>query len=94
MKIFEIFAEEILDEKQIWGRKGIAVVRKYRCTTGARKGRIVAKPDQCFKPINIKARIKMKQLRARKGAVMTRKAKRTKRSNPASRRLRILNRKR
>ena len=94
MKIFEIFAEEGLDEKQIWGRKGTAVVRKYRCTSGARKGRIVAKPDQCFKPINIKARIMMKQLRAKKGAVMMRRAKRTKRSNPASRRLRILNRKR
>ena len=94
MKIFEIFAEEVLDEKQIWGRKGTSVVRKYRCTSGNRKGRIVAKPDQCFKPINIKARIRMKRLRSQKGAVMTRKAKRTKRSNPASRRLRILNRRR
>ena len=53
MKIIEIFAEEVLDEKQIWGRKGTSVVRKYRCTSGQRKGRIVAKPDQCFKPINI-----------------------------------------
>ena len=94
MKIFEIFAEEVLDEKQIWGRKGTAVVRKYRCTTGARRGRIVAKPDQCFKPINIKARIQMKRLRSQKGPAMMRRAKRTKRSNPASRRLRILNRKR
>jgi hypothetical protein len=94
MKIFEVFAEEILDEKQIWGRKGIQVVRKYRCTSGQRKGRIVAKPDQCYKPINIKARIRMKQLRSRKGAVMVRKAKRTKRSNPASRRLRVLNKRR
>ena len=94
MKIFEVFAEEILDEKQIWGRKGIQVVRKYRCTSGQRKGRIVAKPDQCYKPINIKARIRMKQLRARKGSVMVRQAKRTKRSNPASRRLRVLNQRR
>jgi hypothetical protein len=94
MKIFEVFAEEILDEKQIWGRKGIQVVRKYRCTSGQRKGRIVAKPDQCYKPINIKARIRMKQLRARKGSVMVRRAKRTKRSNPASRRLRVLNKRR
>tara|TARA_X000001382_G_scaffold50950_1_gene34674 strand:- start:35072 stop:35356 length:285 start_codon:yes stop_codon:yes gene_type:complete len=94
MKIFEIFAEEVLDEKQIWGRKGTSVVRKYRCTSGQRKGRIVAKPDQCFKPINIKARIRMRRLRSQKGAVMVRRAKRTKRTNPASRRLRILNRKR
>ena len=94
MKIFEIFAEEVVDEKQIWGRKGTSVVRKYRCTSGQRKGRIVAKPDQCFKPINIKARIRMRRLRSQKGAVMVRRAKRTKRTNPASRRLRILNRKR
>jgi len=94
MKIIEIFAEEVLDEKQIWGRKGTSVVRKYRCTSGQRKGRIVAKPDQCFKPINIKARIRMRRLRSQKGAVMVRRAKRTKRTNPASRRLRILNRKR
>ena len=82
MKIFEIFAEEVLDEKQIWGRKGTSVVRKYRCTSGQRKGRIVAKPDQCFKPINIKARIRMRRLRSQKGAVMVRRAKRTKRTNP------------
>jgi len=94
MKIFEVFADEVLDEKQIWGRKGNQVVRKYRCTSGSRRGRIVAKPDQCYKPINIKARIRMKQLRSRKGSVMVRKAKRTKRSNPASRRLRVLNKRR
>jgi len=94
MKIFEVFADEVLDEKQIWGRKGNQVVRKYRCTSGSRRGRIVAKPDQCYKPINIKARIRMKQLRSRKGAVMVRKSKRTKRSNPASRRLRVLNKRR
>lgn len=94
MKIFEIFAEEIIDEKQIWGRKGQQVVRKYRCTSGRRKGRIVSKPNQCFAPINIKARINMRRLRAQKGNAMMRRAKRTKRSNPASRRLRILNRKR
>ena len=29
---------------QIWGRNKGKLVRKYRCTSGQRKGRIVAKP--------------------------------------------------
>jgi hypothetical protein len=91
MKIFEIFAEEILDEKQIWGRKGNQVVRKYRCTSGRRKGRIVSNPAQCFKAIDVKKRMTLKRTRAKMGQRISRRAQRTKRTNPASRRLRILN---
>ncbi len=46
-----------LDEKQIWGRRGKDVVRKFRCTVGKRKGRIVAKIAQCFAAPNVKAKI-------------------------------------
>ena len=38
MKVVEI-TENIIP---VWGRSKGKVVRKYRCTTGARKGRIVA----------------------------------------------------
>lgn len=80
-----------LEEKQIWARNGTKVVRKYRCTSGARKGRIVAKIGQCFAAPNVQAKIRMKRTKARLGSKMARKARRTKRVNPASRRVQALN---
>ncbi len=80
-----------ISEKQIWGRRGTQTVRKYRCTSGMRKGRIVATAAQCFAAPNIKARISMKRTRAKIGRRMMRKAQRTRRTNPASRRLKALN---
>ena len=82
---------ESLSEKQIWARSGKKVVRKFRCTTGRRKGRIVKQMAQCFAAPNIKARITLKETRARIGGRMMRKARRTKRTNPASRRVQALN---
>ena len=80
-----------IDEKQIWARSGKKVVRKYRCTQGPRKGRIVKKMAQCFAAPDVKARIRMKKTRARSGGKMMRKARRTKRINPVSRRVQALN---
>jgi len=80
-----------IDEKQIWARSGKKVVRKYRCTQGPRKGRIVKKMAQCFAAPDVKARIRMKKTRARIGGKMMRKARRTKRINPVSRRVQALN---
>ena len=80
-----------IDEKQIWARSGKKVVRKYRCTQGPRKGRIVKKMAQCFAALDVKARIRMKKTRARIGGKMMRKARRTKRINPVSRRVQALN---
>ena len=90
MLLVELF--DNLTEKQIWGRKGKSLVRKYRCVGGKRHGRIVSKPQQCFAPPNIKAAVKMRITRKKLGQRMMRKAKRTKRTNPASRALRTLNR--
>ena len=78
---------EPLEEKQVWARKGTTLVRKYRCSGGTRKGRIVASPTQCFAPVDVKQRALMKRTRARLGKKMARKAKKTKRTNPASIRL-------
>ena len=80
-----------LEEKQIWGRRGKQVVRKFRCTVGRRRGRIVAKIAQCFAAPNMKARITMKRTRARVGAKMMRKRRKTMRTNPASKRVQALN---
>ena len=83
-----------LNEKQIWGRRGKKLVRKYRCAVGRRKGRIVANMSRCFASPNMKARMTMKKTRARLGSRMARKARRTKRTNPASIALRRLNKRR
>ena len=75
----------------IYGKKGSSTVRKYRCTSGSRKGRIVAKPSTCTAPINVSAKTTMKKTRRSKGSALTTKASRIKRTNPASRKLRRLN---
>ena len=85
MLLRELF--EPLEEKQIWARKGSNLVRKYRCAGGIRHGRIVATPTACYAPMDVKQRAVMKRTRARLGKKMARKAKKTKRTNPASIRL-------
>lgn len=82
---------ELAEATMTWARKGNKIVRKYRCTAGPRKGRVVADASQCSKPIDVKKRIKFKQTQAKMGDRMSRKAKRTKRINPASKRLQGLN---
>jgi hypothetical protein len=91
MLLRELFDIE-LDEKQVWGRRGTNVVRKYRCTGGRRHGRVVAKMAQCYAPIDIQQSMRFKRLKQKIGGRMSRKAKRTKRVNPASRRLKAMNR--
>jgi hypothetical protein len=80
-----------ITEKQVWGRKGTKLVRKYRCTSGTRKGRTVSSMSQCFAAPDPKKRAIFKRTKARLGAKMIRKAKKTKRVNPASRTLKRLN---
>jgi len=80
-----------LDENQVWARRGQKVVRKYRCTSGQRQGRVVASPAQCFAVVDLKKRVKLKQTKARLGPRMAKKAKRTKKFNPASRRVAAMN---
>lgn len=88
MRIDEI----VVDEGIAWKRRGNKVVRQFRCTSGNRKGRVVASPSQCFKPIDIKKRLTLRKTKARLGARAARKAGRTKKFNPASRRAKAMNR--
>jgi hypothetical protein len=90
MLLRELFTD--IEEKQVWGRTGKKVVRKYRCTSGRRKGKVVAKMQQCFAPLDIKQSVRFKRAKQRLGARMARKSNRTKRVNPASRRVQALNR--
>jgi len=91
MLLRELF-EEPLEEKQVWARSGQKIVRKYRCTSGRRAGRVVAKMSQCFATPDMKKSVRFKKTKNRLGDRMIRKSKRTKRTNPASRRLKSLNR--
>ena len=86
--------EENLEEGQTWARSGKKVVRKFRCSGGPRKNRVVAKMAQCFAAPDIKKRQTLKKTKARLGGRMIRKAKKTKRINPASKRIQSLNKKR
>jgi len=88
------FFDTQLDESQVWARSGKKVVRKYRCSGGSRKGRVVSKMSQCFAAPDIKKRAQLKKTKARLGKRIARKAKRTKRINPASRRVQSLNKRR
>ena len=81
----------VLEAKLVWARAGKSLTRKYRCTVGKRKGRVVANPTQCNAPIDLKKRFTLKRTKAMKGARMARKAKRTKKFNPASRMVAKLN---
>ena len=86
--------EDVLEEGQTWARSGKKVVRKYRCSSGPRKNRVVSKMAQCFAAPDIKKRQQLKKTKARLGNRLAKKAKRTKRINPASKRVQSLNRKR
>jgi hypothetical protein len=44
MDLNDIFTESA---KIVWGKSGEKIVRKYRCTSGKRKGKIVSSPDKC-----------------------------------------------
>jgi len=90
MKLRELTND--LNEKQVWAKRGSKVVRKYRCTTGPRKGRTVSNVGQCFAAPDVKARNKLKITKARLGTRMARKSKKTKRTNPASKMVKSLNR--
>jgi len=80
-----------LDEKRVWARSGKKVVRKFRCTSGRRKGRVVAKIGQCFAAPDMKKRFTLKKTKARLGSRLARKARKTKRVSSASKAVQRLN---
>ena len=94
MNYQELTEEDLYEARMVWRKMGNKVVRAVRCTSGRRKGRVVSKSSQCSAPINMKKRMTIKKTRAKMGARITRKSQRTKRMNPASRRVRALNKRR
>jgi|TARA_R110000772_G_scaffold3706_4_gene13200 hypothetical protein len=94
MIINESYNTVISESKVVFAKRGNKVVKKFRCTVGKRKGRVVASPQQCAAPIDIKKRFLMKKTKASKGARMTKKAQKTKRVNPTSKIVKQLNKSR
>lgn len=85
--------DEILNEGAIpvAGKRDGKVVRKYRCTTGSRKGRTVAKPSTCNAPRNVGSGVELKKTKRKQGSNLKVKTQRAKRAKPSSVRLKNVN---
>ena len=92
MRLDEITDDLLTEGRIVWKRSGNTVKRAVRCTSGRRKGRVVSSATQCNAPVDLKKRMTLKRTKAKMGKRMSRKAQRTKRTNPAARRLKTLNR--
>ena len=68
-------------------KKGGAPTTGFRCTTGPRKGRIVAKPSTCFSRIDLKKGSRIKRKRLAKARLTGKKTAQTKRTGAGSLRL-------
>jgi hypothetical protein len=91
MRIEEFTDDNLVEGRMVWRRMGNTVKRAVRCTSGRRKGRVVSNAAQCSKPIDMKKRLTLKRTKAGMGRRLAFKARRTKRTNPASKRLKTLN---
>ena len=94
MRYSQLTEENIFEARMVWRKMGNTVKRAVRCTSGRRKGRVVSNVSQCSAPIDFKKRITLKRTKARLGSRMARRAQRTKKFNPQSRRLRMMNKRR
>ena len=94
MRINEVtgYIFPLAETKMAWGRNGNKIVRKFRCTSGRLKGKLVSSPGTCFKAPDIRKRVKLKLTKSRLSKGMQIKSNRTKRINPTSKRIQALNR--
>ena len=67
--------------------KGKAPKQGFRCSSGPRKGRIVAKPSTCFMKTDPKKSAKIRKKRQAKAGIAGKKLAMTKRSGAGSKRL-------
>jgi hypothetical protein len=83
--------KSVVEAQLVWARKGKSVSRKFRCSVGHRDGRLVSNPGQCSQPVDLKKQLVLRKTKAKMGARLQKKAKFTKRFNPASIAVRKLN---
>lgn len=87
-----MIVEEIVEGvTTAWQRRPGTNVRKYRCRSGPRKGRVMASPASCNKPLNAKKSANIKRTKTKLGRQKAFKGGLTRRRDPFSRRLRKLN---
>lgn len=95
MKIYELFEGVEEASRGVFGRDRRSgtpsIKRKFRCTSGPRKGRIVADPATCNKPIDIQRRISAKRTRKQRAGQASFKRARTMRQSPVTKILRKVN---
>ena len=91
MIISEFTDTKLFEARMVWRKMGKNVKRAVRCTSGRRKGRVVATAAQCGAPIDFKKRLTIKKTKARMGKKIARKSRRSKKYNPISRRVASLN---
>ena len=74
MKLDDFSDSKIVEAQMVWKRKGNSLARKFRCSVGARAGRVVSDPSQCNKPIDIKKRMTLAKTKAKMGGRIKMKA--------------------
>ena len=87
-------ADELLtDHRLVWKRNPRTgkTTMSWRCETGPRANRTVPNVADCGERLDVAKAQKMKKTRARTKIRQARKTKRTKRVNPASRLIKVLN---
>lgn len=90
-KEFLQYYNENMKENMVWSRQGGKQVRKYRCTSGLRKGRVMASPASCNAPINVAKGQTLRKTKAKKSGGIKMKSMRTRNQNVRSLRLAKLN---
>ena len=86
-----IISEIIEGAVQIWSKGKKGLVRRYRCTSGSRKGRIVSSPTTCNAPKRVSSSINIRKAKYKYGRNMNIKSQRTKRAGAFSKRLAKIN---
>ena len=92
MRLFELYDVEVITEVggRVLGRsRSGGITRKFRCTSGPRKGRVVADPATCTKPIDMAKRIKARQTRQKKSGQASFKRTNKQRAGSARKRSKI-----
>jgi hypothetical protein len=88
MLLRELFLE---GATMAWTRKGSNLSRKFRCTSGPRKGRVMASPASCNKPLDIHRSKQLKVTKSQKSSHIKTRGKITRRSGSSSVKLARLN---
>ena len=86
-----MLVEEIVEGyTQVWARDSKGVKRKYRCTSGQKKGRVVAKPSTCSTAVKQGKSVRAKKTRRHKSVTQATKRSMTIK-RPTSKRVTRLN---